>query len=129
MQPLQQPGIATSKYGVCRSMHVPPASAPAVTTQAMHAATAVAETTTNGSLEKVEDVLPLTETDIRAIKEFHSRGFLDFLIVGDVSTGNELKTVHDFLLSIGANETKLIVKLKVCFVCCTCGLSSSVLVC
>lgn len=67
----------------------------------------------HGALENVQ---PLADSDITAIREFHARGLLDFLIVGDVSTGAELKIVHDLLLSIGATETKLIVKLKVCVV-------------
>ena len=56
---------------------------------------------------------PLSAYDEVAIRAFHARGLLDFLIVGDVTRLEELRAVRVFLGSIGAGETKLLVKLKV----------------
>lgn len=56
---------------------------------------------------------PLSDGDQAAIAAFHARGLLDFLAVGDVSTGAQLRAVHGHLVSTGASQTKLIARLRV----------------
>jgi hypothetical protein len=45
---------------------------------------------------------------------FHSKGLLDFLMIGDINSAEDMHAVHKHLVSIGATESKLIVKLRVC---------------
>eukprot|EP00892_Ulva_mutabilis_P005835 jgi/Ulvmu1/3623/UM017_0035.1 len=54
----------------------------------------------------------LLEDDIAAMDAFHSRGMLDFLVVGDICSPQDVMTVRQHLFSIGASDTKLLLKLK-----------------
>lgn len=66
------------------------------------------------SLHTSEGCTLLLEDNIAAIDEFHSRGMLDFLVVGDISNPDDVMAVRQYLFSIGASETKLLLKVKVC---------------
>jgi hypothetical protein len=55
----------------------------------------------------------LTSGDISAVAAFHTRGLLDYLIVGDVLSPQEVTDVQQHLKSIGAHNTKILLKVKV----------------
>jgi pyruvate kinase len=65
-----------------------------------------------GSCEFSTDAV-LTEDDRKAIRAFSRRGLLDFLIVGNVAKRDEVVCVREFLQRVGADETKLLVKVDV----------------
>lgn len=65
------------------------------------------------SVHTTEGRTLLLEDDMAAINAFHSRGMLDFLVVGDICNPDDVMTIRQHLFSIGASETKLLLKLKV----------------